>query len=387
MQPINLRLCVAFLAMAASLCGQNTFSGMVTDSNGAPAVNVRVTAKSADATKPEEKSVTTDVQGNFTFPALNGGKYDIRLDYPAVNASASEGEVEIKGAVTKNFEVPQRVPEAARARPQVGWTLFCVSVYFLSVVMVRWHNIAKSVHELIQAQLRALHTRLHTELDCGPGHLEVLQETVTNLNTEVTNWRTTKLFWEFFFWSRGRENAAWVAIHEIERQLASYLAPPEQVRSYLLWAESELRVINKASAIVIADEIHTLLLNAQPADSTAKTAQEKASKAMLGRAIGIIYGERDLAFSTLMEWQNKSSWLIIAALVMIVFLVGAAGHAVLFLAGAAGGYSSRVMRALKREDVPLDYGASWTTLFLSPLFGALSGWSNGSSTRNPDQTV
>jgi hypothetical protein len=32
------------------------------------------------------------------------------------------------------------------------------------------------------------------------------------------------------------------------------------------------------------------------------------------------------------------------------------------------------MRALRREELPLDYGASWTTLFLSPLFGALAAW-------------
>jgi hypothetical protein len=66
--------------------------------------------------------------------------------------------------------------------------------------------------------------------------------------------------------------------------------------------------------------------------------------------------------------------LILAAVIIIAFLALAAGNAVLFLAGAAGGFLSRVMRALKREDLPLDYGASWTTLFLSPLFGALAGW-------------
>jgi hypothetical protein len=35
---------------------------------------------------------------------------------------------------------------------------------------------------------------------------------------------------------------------------------------------------------------------------------------------------------------------------------------------------SRMARALHREDVPNDYGASWTTLFLSPLLGAISAW-------------
>jgi hypothetical protein len=29
---------------------------------------------------------------------------------------------------------------------------------------------------------------------------------------------------------------------------------------------------------------------------------------------------------------------------------------------------------LKRADVPTDYGASWSTLFLSPVLGALTGW-------------
>jgi hypothetical protein len=35
---------------------------------------------------------------------------------------------------------------------------------------------------------------------------------------------------------------------------------------------------------------------------------------------------------------------------------------------------SRLARTLKRADVPTDYGASWTTLFLSPIVGGLSGW-------------
>jgi hypothetical protein len=55
-------------------------------------------------------------------------------------------------------------------------------------------------------------------------------------------------------------------------------------------------------------------------------------------------------------------------------LTYAVGKPVLFIAGAAGGYLSRLARALKRADVPTDYGASWTTLFLSPVVGGLSGW-------------
>jgi len=42
--------------------------------------------------------------------------------------------------------------------------------------------------------------------------------------------------------------------------------------------------------------------------------------------------------------------------------------------GATGGLLSRLTRTLFREDVPTDYGASWTSLFLSPVVGALMGW-------------
>jgi hypothetical protein len=42
--------------------------------------------------------------------------------------------------------------------------------------------------------------------------------------------------------------------------------------------------------------------------------------------------------------------------------------------GAVGGLLSRLSRNLQRADVPTDYGASWATLYLSPVVGALTGW-------------
>lgn len=44
------------------------------------------------------------------------------------------------------------------------------------------------------------------------------------------------------------------------------------------------------------------------------------------------------------------------------------------LMGACGGLLSRLMRALGGINAPTDYGVSWTTLFLSPVLGAFSGW-------------
>jgi hypothetical protein len=67
-------------------------------------------------------------------------------------------------------------------------------------------------------------------------------------------------------------------------------------------------------------------------------------------------------------------WLIGCASLLIVSLGAALQHEVFFLVGATGGLLSRLSRSLQRADVPTDYGASWTTLFLSPVVGALAGW-------------
>jgi hypothetical protein len=79
-------------------------------------------------------------------------------------------------------------------------------------------------------------------------------------------------------------------------------------------------------------------------------------------------------FAQLVGWQTKAVWLSGVGCGLILVLSYAVGNPVLFIAGASGGFLSRLGRTLKRADVPTDYGASWTTLFLSPIVGALSGW-------------
>ena len=267
-------------------------------------------------------------------------------------------------------------PPGAPSNTQLLWTLGCLALYGITILFARWNHIARSVHSIIRRQLTALTTRLDTEVDGRyPKEVAALKHTVEALcKSEDAYAKSWAKFWEFLFWSRGHENATWIAIHEIERQLVSFIAPNEQVDVYLRWAEAELRMIAKPPAIAIADAIHVSLETPEPTVPSEITKQEKRRRALLGRSLAIIYAERDSSFSSLMEWQNKAWWLILAAMIVIGFLTGAVGQGVLFLAGGAGGFLSRVMRALKRDDVPLDYGASWSTLFLSPLFGALMGW-------------
>jgi hypothetical protein len=98
-------------------------------------------------------------------------------------------------------------------------------------------------------------------------------------------------------------------------------------------------------------------------------------RALLVEAQALIYDRGDTDFARLVSWQNKAVWLVTCGLLLMVGLGMALGHLALFLVGAAGGLMSRLSRALHRQDVLTDYGASWSPLFLSPVVGALAGWS------------
>jgi hypothetical protein len=327
-----------------------------------------VSPPTAAAPSPNQQ---TDSLGHFAFSGLEAGFYEVQLVRPG-SRRVTLDTVTIAGPTIRAFALP--------TPGQVPWwgTVLCIGLFLASILFIRWHNIARSIHVMLVRQLDAVETRLNIEVEDVPtGKIDYLKRIVEGLQKDFNpvHWGSgRRKLGEFLFWSRGRENAAWVALHEVERQLASFLAPVEHVKTHLSWAESQLRVVGGVSALSLADRITVELRDELPTDATLRLSREKERKALLANAISIIYADRDTKFSMLMEWHNKANWLLFTAMILIAFLAFALGNAVLFLAGAAGGFLSRLMRALKRDDVPLDYGASWTTLFLSPVFGAMAGW-------------
>jgi len=95
---------------------------------------------------------------------------------------------------------------------------------------------------------------------------------------------------------------------------------------------------------------------------------------LLGEGVAFISADREKSYTDLMIWQNKASWLIFLGCALIIMCTFAREWPILFLAGAAGGFLSRLARVVKSAATPTDYGASWTTFFLSPVLGALMGW-------------
>ncbi|MGB9236846.1 MAG: Ig domain-containing protein [Terriglobales bacterium] len=140
-------------------------------------------------------------------------------------------------------------------------------------------------------------------------------------------------------------------------------------------ATDDWRKLLKEVQDYFAPETSTLIDNINKALAADPVVPLARWKALLSEALGLLYDRTDTDFDTLISWQNKTVWLVGTGSLLIVSLAAALQHEVLFLVGATGGLLSRLSRSLQRADVPTDYGASWTTLFLSPVVGALAGWS------------
>jgi len=246
--------------------------------------------------------------------------------------------------------------------------LLAVFVYLVSVLLTRWFKIAKQSRNLLEAQILAVDSRLQTDVEANRQDVAPLREQLqkSRSNFFQGKWWSWSGLSRFFFWSQNNENACWKAVHEVERQLASHLAPDELVKVNLIKYGPQLRALKsdsaKALAEAIADELKLYPGNVE------------LRRRLVAEATAITYEQRDNSFIMLMEWQNKAMWLILTACILIILAEILGGHIFLFVAGAAGGLLSRLARSLESQNTPSDYGASWTTLFLSPLTGALSAW-------------
>ena len=253
-------------------------------------------------------------------------------------------------------------------------TLLCV-LYWLAMVIVRWHRVARPTRELLRAEVASLQTQIDLlpppkpddggKGNDGPQHIKALLDKAIEFLVAEDKSRSDHIA-NFLFWSRGQEMTGWGYVHEAQVQMAALLAE-ETVRARLESAEQQLKGTTDAPCLALADSIHKALA-VTPADI-------KRQKALLAEALSSVYDRTDKGFADLVSWQNKTAWLVSCGLVLIIALTGAIHHhSILFLVGAAGGLISRLSRSLDRKEVPTDYGASWTTLFLSPVAGGLGAW-------------
>jgi hypothetical protein len=261
--------------------------------------------------------------------------------------------------------------------PFASYLAFIPLLFFaVGLLLFRHHNIVRTNRELLLAQIDNLKERIRLETDGAsfPAETQELCERAHQVRDDF-QWLYPA---EWFFWSRGRELAAWTRLHELERQVVSFLVPEPRVVERAVYAETQLRAMNSPTASVVADRMRQTLQEIVATGGDAESHQHSHAiehlKQQLGEGLKIIYDHTDTKFAGLVEWHNKAMLLVYLSLLAIGALGLVFRHEELFLVGAVGGLMSRMTRSLFREEVPNDYGASWTTLFLSPLLGAISAW-------------
>jgi hypothetical protein len=288
---------------------------------------------------------------------------------PAKSAKV-EGSLVI---VSDSSESPQKVTLIGQGIPYSCVPQGCVSAlliamflsagYWLTMIVVRWHRIALPTRELLRAQIHSLDREMDLLL---PKAEQDALSPIRDLLKKALGLIDATAHADRLFWSRGQEITGWGYVHEVEIKMARF-RDSESVVAHLEDAERKLRAANDASDLALANSIHQAL-------TTAGTSIARLQE-LLASALGVNYDRSDNSFADLVSWQNKTSWLVFCGLSLIVALSAAfPNQSVLFLLGAAGGLISRLSRSLERKDVPTDYGASWTTLFLSPVAGALGAW-------------
>jgi hypothetical protein len=169
-----------------------------------------------------------------------------------------------------------------------------------------------------------------------------------------------------------RTLAGWRRLHEAEQDLIGSLSP-EDVRVAMELAEQRLRDDKTEVSKSLANNIRDALAAVQVAAPVPQP-MDARWRSLLREATTRLNEAEDANFETLADWYNKTMWLVVAGLLFIILLAFAFDRALLFLLGATAGFLSRLARSLDRENLPTDYGASWSTLFLSPVAGALAGW-------------
>lgn len=255
---------------------------------------------------------------------------------------------------------------------EMGWGLCSAGAFLLIILVSRWFLIAKSTRNFLLCRLRSLQSQLTYDVESakletrGPD-LSRLQKELSDIEHRIKNESRVS---QFLFWSQNLENAAWVELHEVERIMSAYLSPMELVEADLTVALAELRALKTVAASTLADRIDAELHQGQHVSPET----HEICRRLLGKGQALIHNARDDNYVSLMDWQNKAMFLAMVGLLLMVTLGALAGNSLLFFAGAVGGLLSRMTRVVQRPKTAVDYGASWGTLFLSPLFGALCGW-------------
>ncbi len=254
------------------------------------------------------------------------------------------------------------------------WGILCVVVYTGSVLFGRTLFFGWPSRVLLLNRARELEGRLALD-QANPGGVDLpesqIEASVRSLLRKAEE--ENRVDWQAFLanlvkWNGGTELAGWRLVREAEREMVLQLddkATLARVRRAL----ADLTALPKDTTAELTKALQRYV------DADKPSTDYDQARRDLRETYVLIHQRMDAEFQSAIELQNKSMWLIVAG-VFLAFVVSLAfSHtSILLLAGAVGGLLSRLRHVFSSKDMPMDYGASWVPLFLSPVVGALTGW-------------
>jgi hypothetical protein len=166
------------------------------------------------------------------------------------------------------------------------------------------------------------------------------------------------------FISSGKVSSGWRMLHRAK--LAALCLYDQNVKERLRILETRLLDLDTAESKTMAVLIKNVLSEEDPHITKLRP--------LLQEGLRIYYEDRDTYYEMLADWQNKAMWLTFLAILFIFMLLWIEESAFLFVAGGFGGLLSKLRSVQQKSDIPTEYGFSWSTLFLTPLIGAINGW-------------
>jgi len=254
----------------------------------------------------------------------------------------------------------ERSPAKMDLVPTFVVLLICIA-YAIAAWLLQLHRGA-APRDWLRERIRDLHARIGLE---GWNAGSEAQANLESLEKAISK--------PWFVVPASRVQSGWRHVHSLEEARLTEL-PSEDVDERLRESRSRLESAPGNAAAEIVERIDEVLGSPPPRAREPVPASLDERRAALRRAQTHRHNRNDTHYEDLGSLMAKAVWLTTVALALIVGLAAAFDREVYFLLGAVGALVSRLTRVLRQKPSASDYGASWSTLILSPAAGALAGW-------------
>lgn len=333
------------------------------DSDGQAVANVNIVVKIPIG---QDIRATTATDGKFTG-SLPVGTYqifirgkDLKLNTTAAVATLGQLQLPMRRMPISPTEDCQECSRGSIAAEYRWLAAALLGLYWTIVIVARYHNIFKVNQALLLAAVRSAEQEVAAVPDDPLGvRASVLLEAAH---------RATKnsLFLPFFFGMRGQLAGAWAELSEALRILSGrYTRDQVLVRLRTMVVELRPEYSN------IAESIEAVL---QKTDDPTHPVSDEFVGATLQEGLRALNEKKQSALTETLNWQNKAFTLIFIGCCLVIALAAILDNSILLLVGFVGGFASRLLRGKSSPNAAVDAELSWTTLFLSPIYGAFAGW-------------